>query len=173
MPAGWSTTGSSSRALLLGRLDPPLDVAHRVEILDQLRAVARPEPALEPSHLLGHRVENAAVLLQTRAQPRRRSPCCRCRRTAVRTPPAGCSPSAAAWSDRASEIVFVYAQLKPASQVPGNSRRFQRRARATPAGCRCRAPSPPAGRSRRRPGSRRLRCASRARRSGTRVEARA
>ena len=48
-------------ALLFGLLDPPLDVPHGIEILGQLRPVARRQAKLKPLCLLRNRVENAAV----------------------------------------------------------------------------------------------------------------
>ena len=47
----------------LGLLDAALDVAHRVEVLAELVAVAGAEVAAKLRHLVGHRVEEAAVLL--------------------------------------------------------------------------------------------------------------
>ena len=70
MPAGWSTAGSSLRALRFGLLDAPLDVADRVEVLGQLRRDrAAPSPRCSRPTSIGHRVEDAAVLL--RCAPRR------------------------------------------------------------------------------------------------------
>ena len=92
------STGSSLVALLLGLLDAPLDVADRVEILGELGAVARRRGRrCRRATFSRHRVEDAAVVADARAAapPDR---CCRCRRTAARTPRAGCSPSAAASS---------------------------------------------------------------------------
>ena len=54
-------------ALLLRLLDAPLDVANRVEVLDQLGAIARAERALQRRRLLDHRVEDALVLLDASA----------------------------------------------------------------------------------------------------------
>ena len=50
----------------LGLLDAALDVAHRVEVLAELVAVAGAEVAAQVRHLVGHRVEEAAVLLDAR-----------------------------------------------------------------------------------------------------------
>ena len=49
-------------AALLGRLNPPLDFAHRVDVVGHRRAIARPERAEQPLQLLVHRVENAPLL---------------------------------------------------------------------------------------------------------------
>ena len=71
MPTGCSTTGSSRVDLLLGLLDAALDVAHGVEVLVQLRAVAAAEPALAGRCTLPrHRVEDAAVRSGARAGAR-------------------------------------------------------------------------------------------------------
>ena len=66
-----------------------------------LRLILRPELALEAGQLVVHRIEDALVLAQPRFA-RRRARCCRCRRTASRTPRAGCIPSAAAASGSAT-----------------------------------------------------------------------
>ena len=58
--------GQLSRALFLGLLDPPLDVAQRLEIVAHFRVVGRAEPLLKLPHARGHRIENAAVLAETR-----------------------------------------------------------------------------------------------------------
>ncbi len=70
--AGWNTGGTIhrrqlARRLLLGALNPPLDVAHPLEILAELGAVARADGSHETSGRLGDRVEDAAVLLQSGA----------------------------------------------------------------------------------------------------------
>ncbi len=54
--------GQFLAALLLGFLNPPFDVANRVEILDQLHAVALPERALQARDFVANGVEQAAVL---------------------------------------------------------------------------------------------------------------
>ncbi len=57
----------STRRLLLGFLNPPLDLADVVEIVADPRAVARAEPVLADAlRLLRDRVENAAVFLLAR-----------------------------------------------------------------------------------------------------------
>ena len=52
--------------LRLDPLDAALDLAHRVEVLARPPPVAGPEALLEPGHVLAHRVEDAAVLAQSR-----------------------------------------------------------------------------------------------------------
>ena len=56
-------------ALLLGLLNPTLDVPNGVEILRELQLVARAEPSIESVRLVGHEVEDAAVLSDA-GQPR-------------------------------------------------------------------------------------------------------
>ena len=51
-------------ALPLGHLDAPLDVPHRVEILGQLALVAVAEAAADGVGLVGHEIEDAAVLAE-------------------------------------------------------------------------------------------------------------
>src|SRR5580765_5547499 len=82
--------------LLLGFLNTALDVADRFGVLVDLRLVARPELLLEAGELRGDRVEDALVL----AQPgfARRPIRAAAVRTAVRTPRADSTPSAAAAS---------------------------------------------------------------------------
>ena len=58
-------------ALYLGHLDAPLDVTNGRKILVEFGAVARSDPSLDASGLVGHRVENAAVLSGS-GQPRGR-----------------------------------------------------------------------------------------------------
>ena len=55
--------------LRLGLLDPALDVAHGLQVLAELQAIARSEVAPQRGHLVGHRVQEAAILLDAR-QPR-------------------------------------------------------------------------------------------------------
>ena len=52
--------------LRLGVLDAPLDLAHRLQVLVELRAVAASEAALQAVDLIQHRVENAALPPQPR-----------------------------------------------------------------------------------------------------------
>ena len=54
---------------LLRTLNAPLDLAHRVEILTDLDAIARAQLAPQPRHVGGHPVEDAAALLELRASP--------------------------------------------------------------------------------------------------------
>ena len=49
-----------ARVLLLGHLDAALDVAHRLEILVDLRLVLRPEGAAQPPDLVADEIEDAA-----------------------------------------------------------------------------------------------------------------
>ena len=63
--------GELAGGLRGGPLDPPLDVAHRVEILVQLPAVARTELAGQIVRALVDRVEQAGVLPQPRPADRR------------------------------------------------------------------------------------------------------
>src|SRR5262249_10346481 len=51
-------------ALLFRALDAPLDVANRVEILANLPAIAEAQLALQVGDRLGHRIQDAAVLLE-------------------------------------------------------------------------------------------------------------
>ena len=59
------------RALPLRRLDPPLHVPHRLQILRQLPVVARPQRPLQRRHFRRHEIQNRPVLLEPR-RPRRR-----------------------------------------------------------------------------------------------------
>ena len=63
--------GQLSAALLLGLLNPALDVADGFQILVHADLVAGAESALQRADLVGHRVENAAVLADA-VEPRRR-----------------------------------------------------------------------------------------------------
>src|SRR5262245_10919717 len=58
-------------ALILRLLDAPLDVADRLEVLDELHAVALAERSLQVRDFIAHRIEQAAVPLYT-SPPRRR-----------------------------------------------------------------------------------------------------
>src|SRR5262245_36338084 len=51
--------------LILRLLDAPLDVTDRLEILDELRAVALAEGSMQVRDLVAHRIEQAAVLSNT------------------------------------------------------------------------------------------------------------
>ena len=82
MPTGRSGTGSVEFGVLLfGGLNAPLDFAHRVEILGDPRAVARPERPLQAGEILIDAVEQAALLLHP-VEPLFAA--CRLRRTAAR-----------------------------------------------------------------------------------------
>jgi hypothetical protein len=50
-------------AMLLGALDPPLDLPDALEVIAESGAIARTQTALQAPGALGDRVENAAVLL--------------------------------------------------------------------------------------------------------------
>ena len=80
-----------------------------------------PSAVCEAGDLLGHRVENAAVLLDA-GQPRLSDRCCRWRRTAARRRRAGCSPSAAASSAlRQADRVGVGAAVAGVAARPTRS----------------------------------------------------
>ena len=93
-------------ALFLGFLNAALDVANRFGVFVDLGLVLRAELPLEARQLFRHRVQNALVLPQS-ALPAPPAPCCRCRRTASRTPLAGSIPSATAASALRHESVCV------------------------------------------------------------------
>ena len=48
-------------ALRFGKLDAPLDVANRIEILVDLAAVGRAEPPAQALHVIGDGIEHAAI----------------------------------------------------------------------------------------------------------------
>ena len=56
--------GQGGVGLRLGPPDAPLDFAHRVQVLRHARAVGGAERPLQPRHVLAHRVQDAAVVLQ-------------------------------------------------------------------------------------------------------------
>ena len=60
-------------ALFLGLLDAAFDVANRVRIFVDLDLILRPQFRLQVRQLLGHRVQNALVLLQSALRARARS----------------------------------------------------------------------------------------------------
>ena len=64
MPPGCDDHRQLARALLLGALNPPLDVANRVQVFDDPVAVAGAEAALQVGDGGGDRVEDAAVELE-------------------------------------------------------------------------------------------------------------
>ena len=156
MPAGCSTTGSSLRALLLGLLDAPLDVADRLEILAQLRAVARAELAAAGWRSCPVTESRMLRSCSQPRQPRRRVGASRRRRTAARRPRADCSPSAAAWSaSRQADRVRVgaaVADVARAGEVAAVERQLQRGELRLPGRAAWRRSGP----SRCRRGSRRL-----------------
>src|SRR5258708_2204855 len=49
--------------LLFGPLDAAFNIANGLEVLAQFGAIARPKSSLHLSHRLGHRIQNATVLL--------------------------------------------------------------------------------------------------------------
>ena len=153
------------RAALLDALNPPLDFAHRVDVV--VRPWSRsPAPSRRCSRASSSVTESRMLLVLARLRAAA-APTCRRRRTAARTPRAGCSRSAAAWSASATTACSCRRSCsRSRSCRPGSSGR--RRARATAA--RVSLPS-----MARRDligrdavaARRRLRCASGARRSAT------
>ena len=130
-----------ARVLLLGHLDAPLDVAHRIEVLGELR----PCPAGRCGFsrlvdLAADEVEDALVALRC-APAARRDRCCRSRRTAARTPPADRSRSAAASSACSTRSCWCSAQLRRRRRRRA-SRSTRCRARGRRAAFPWRAPSP-------------------------------
>ena len=69
-PRGLLDHRKLTRALFLGLLDAPLDVAHGIEILVELRPIAGPESPLELGRTLGDRIEQAGILPPARAPHR-------------------------------------------------------------------------------------------------------
>ena len=132
MPAGASGSSRSPRQLRVDLLHAALDLAHVVAGSRRSAApVARPAGAFsQRRHLRADRIQQALRLAAPLAALRRR--CCR-RRTAARTPPAGCSPSAAAAWPIFHDSVLRYAQVKPASPPSGSPARST--ARSTAAAC--------------------------------------
>ena len=93
-------------ALLLGSLNAPLDVANRLGVFLDLDLVLRTErpSSGSPACPTPSRECSCAAAIALRAPA---APCCRYRQTASRTPPAGCTPSAAAASGCATRCVCV------------------------------------------------------------------
>ena len=164
MPDGWFEIGKIGGAALLDALNPPLDLAHRVDVVGRPSSRSRgPErcsaagadPPSPSRECCGSRAPAPAA-----------APACRRRRTAARRRCAGCSRSAAASSPCSTTAcscrrsVAVLAVAAEEVQVDRQLQRRQRRVladarlpRSDPRRCRC--------------GCRRLRCASGARRSAS------
>ena len=157
------------RALRFGQLDPAFDVADRFQIVRQLRR-GRCAPSRRCRLVVFSSTESR--MLRSAAQPSRRARwrrSSRLRRTAARTRPAGCSPSAAAWWRCATRSCSCSRSCSRCRTSP-RSRVLRAPARARPAGSAARAPwrrTDPS--TRRRPAPNRTRLAATAVRN--RVEA--
>jgi hypothetical protein len=112
--------GERRAVLLLGPLDAAFDVANRVEILDQLRAIALTERALQMPDLLAHGIEHAAILTKPR-EARFRIGAAAVAEEAARTPCADCFRSAAASPRQATRWCWCRRTAKPTSHAPAVS----------------------------------------------------